>query len=85
MVGDKGCCVFHPHSVFFRICWKKPVFCLPGSWIPLLFLNDEEYDWGIASNTGINELPGCWGLGGGGVESGSYSGLLNLFFTVKPY
>jgi hypothetical protein len=22
----------------------KPVFCLPGSWIPLLFLNDEEYD-----------------------------------------
>jgi hypothetical protein len=35
--------------------------CLPGRWNPLLFLKDEEYDRGIASNTGMNELPGCWG------------------------
>jgi hypothetical protein len=43
----------------------KSVFCLSGSWIPLLFLKDEGYDWGIASNTGMNELSGYLGVGRG--------------------
>jgi hypothetical protein len=50
----------------------------PPSSIPLLFLNDEEYDRDIASNIGMNELPGYLGLGGGGVERYSVK-------TVKPY
>jgi hypothetical protein len=62
---------------------EKTVFRLPGSWIPLLFLNDEEYDWGIASNSGMNELPGYLGLGGGDVERGSESGILNFILWRK--
>jgi hypothetical protein len=38
------------------------VFCLPGSWIPLLLLMAEGCDLGIASNTGMNELPGYLGV-----------------------
>jgi hypothetical protein len=56
----------------------KPVFCLPGSWIPLLFLNEEGCDCSIASNSGMNEFPGYFWLGGGGMEHGSESGMLNF-------
>jgi hypothetical protein len=56
----------------------KTIFCLPGNWIPLLSIKDEEHDRGIASNTGMNELLSYLGLGGGDMESGRESGVLNI-------
>jgi hypothetical protein len=38
----------------------KLAIYLAGSWIPLLFLKGEEFDRGIASNTGMHELLSCW-------------------------
>jgi hypothetical protein len=42
-LGSKVCCDFHPILLSLEFAGKTEVF-LPGTWIPLLVLNEEVFD-----------------------------------------